>query len=235
MDSTTKDISEIRVPPADETLPDAFAELDVKLSDWKAAMLAAQEQLIQQARAQAELQEQLESRADEQAQLQSQLETQAQSQKQVGDELRVREEAQAERVKQLEEQADAQAALEAQLNQQAEALEQASQAVQTTPGNQPPQSGPPNWTKEDIRKHIKVYGDYAKSGAEPEPKAPVPETNEDEALLASLDPETAKAIRVMRRMGGGRKSVRELLQQYQNARATARNEATRKSWFRRGR
>ena len=37
--------------------------------------------------------------------------------------------------------------------------------------------------------------------------------NDDEALLASLDPEVAKAIRIKRRLSNGEKSVRELLEE----------------------
>ena len=51
-----------------------------------------------------------------------------------------------------------------------------------------------------------------------EPDAPPPsepDEEDDEALLASLDEETAGAIRVMRRLSADKKSVRELLHQYQ--------------------
>lgn len=60
-------------------------------------------------------------------------------------------------------------------------------------------------------------------------------TDEDEALLASLDEETAKNIRVMRRLCMNSKSVKELLVEYQ-AKGKGRPEGpgTKKSWFRRG-
>lgn len=216
MGSMTEDISQIRIPPADETLPKTFADLEAKLSHWKAAMLAAQEQLVDQARMQAELQQQLESRSQEQAQLKSQLDAQA--------------EAQATAAEQLRQQADAQAGHE----QQADAGPRTPPESLETADGEVAAGSPPDWSSADISKHIKVYGDYAKRPPEPEPKAASADASEDEALLASLDPETAKAIRVMRRMSGGRKSVRELLEQYHTGQSTPRNEPTKKSWFRRG-
>ncbi len=47
------------------------------------------------------------------------------------------------------------------------------------------------------------------------PSAAVATRSDDEALLASLDPETAKAIRVMRRLSMSQKSVRQLLEEHQ--------------------
>lgn len=59
---------------------------------------------------------------------------------------------------------------------------------------------------------------------------------EDEALLATLDEETVKAIRVMRRMCMNQKSVKELLAEYQAKKAgnAAAAATAKKSWFRRG-
>lgn len=58
---------------------------------------------------------------------------------------------------------------------------------------------------------------------------------EDESLLASLDEETAKAIRVMRRMCMNTKSVKELLAEYQAKKSNESVSAAtaKKSWFRR--
>lgn len=65
---------------------------------------------------------------------------------------------------------------------------------------------------------------------EPEPR------DEDETLLASLDEETAKAIRVMRRLSPVHKTVRELLEQYETSKAAPAMKTGRKksSWFSRG-
>lgn len=59
---------------------------------------------------------------------------------------------------------------------------------------------------------------------------------EDETLLASLDPETANAVRVMRRLSPMRKSVRELLKEYEASRPTlpAAGQTKKRSWFLRG-
>jgi hypothetical protein len=66
--------------------------------------------------------------------------------------------------------------------------------------------------------------------------APSSDASDDEVLLASLEAETAKAIRVMRRLSPVRKSVRELLKEYEAARPTipAAGQTKKKSWFSRG-
>jgi hypothetical protein len=51
---------------------------------------------------------------------------------------------------------------------------------------------------------------------------------EDEALLQSLDPETANFIRVKRRLTGNRRSVRELLEEFQAARGGGKTDGKRK-------
>jgi len=73
---------------------------------------------------------------------------------------------------------------------------------------------------------------------EPEPQAgepPAPaadEPDDDAALLASLDPQTAQAIRVLQRMSIRKRSVRELLEQYEATKHRAPAEATqRRGWF----
>ena len=58
----------------------------------------------------------------------------------------------------------------------------------------------------------------------------------DETLLASLDPETANAVRVMRRLSPVHKSVRELLEEYEASRPPppAAGQPKKRSWFSRG-
>jgi|GEM_PF-6979422 len=56
-------------------------------------------------------------------------------------------------------------------------------------------------------------------------------TDDDERLLATLDSDTANAIRVKRRLCGERRSVRELLEEIQAARAG--KAPARKRWWRR--
>lgn len=76
------------------------------------------------------------------------------------------------------------------------------------------------------------------SPAQAEPAAAAPAAHsaaEDEAVLASLDPETAKAIRVMRRLSIEKKSVRQLLKEYQATHnTTAAGEQRKKAWWSRG-
>ncbi len=56
----------------------------------------------------------------------------------------------------------------------------------------------------------------------------------DEALLETLDPETAKAIRVKRRLTRGKRSVRELLEEHRAAQAQAPVQTPeRRGWWRR--
>lgn len=62
-------------------------------------------------------------------------------------------------------------------------------------------------------------------------------SQDDEVFLASLDPETARAIRVMRRVSADEKSMRELLEEYKakpSARPAAPVQSKKKSWFSRG-
>lgn len=54
---------------------------------------------------------------------------------------------------------------------------------------------------------------------------------EDEALLASLDPETAGVLRVKRRLTGGRKRVKELLEEYQATHGKPADAPRKKSWW----
>jgi len=60
-------------------------------------------------------------------------------------------------------------------------------------------------------------------------------SNDEESLLNSLDEETASAIRVMRRLSMGTKTVRELLDEYNTMRKDDRPDHSdnrpRKSWF----
>ena len=82
-----------------------------------------------------------------------------------------------------------------------------------------------------------------KTGPDPLPSETVPADNEvvapkvddDEALLSSLDLETANAIRVKRRLTGNKRTVRELLGEMQSGRAHGKEaDVQRKRWWRRG-
>lgn len=69
----------------------------------------------------------------------------------------------------------------------------------------------------------------------PAPAAPVPNPApaEDEALLASLDPETVRKIQVLRRLSNNKKSVRELLEKVQSTPSPPAAPPVKKSFWRR--
>ncbi len=68
------------------------------------------------------------------------------------------------------------------------------------------------------------------------PAAPPIAPDDDEELLASLEPEVADAIRVMRRMSPVKRSVREFLAEYEAANVSASEKKTqhKKTWWSRG-
>lgn len=263
-----KDITQIRVPPPDEALQKAFADLDALLSSWKAAIGELRAEVLAQARTQVEAHQQLQTKAEQYAQLQAELESsiaaqnraeqqlkaEAEARSQAQQELEARQRAEAKAAERLRKQSEAQAAtaqsptaaepenqVQTQAAAQTESPEQAEPAMQVPvpqdPGSsdKPPTNTPVDWSSTDVSKHVRVYGDAAKAPADSQNGAEAPQMSEDEALLASLDPETAKAIKVMRRMGGDKKSIRELLEQYQAAQTNAKADSPKKSWFRRGR
>jgi hypothetical protein len=66
--------------------------------------------------------------------------------------------------------------------------------------------------------------DEPRAGAEPG------SDEEEQALLDSLDDETASAIRVRRRLSGGRKSVRDLLAEIQSEKKSP-DQSQKKGWW----
>lgn len=231
MDSTVQDITQIRVPPPDEVLQKAFADLDASFASWKAALGELRALIVEQAQRQAETHQALQAKAEQYAQLQAELESRIAAQSQAGQQLTAQAAAcgQAEQELEVRDQGP---------DEETEPAEVQSPASRTqdagAPGTQPLDT-PVDWDSDAISKHVRVYGDAAKAMPGSRTKAEAPQVNEDETLLASLDPETAKAIRVMRRVSGHRKSVRELLEQYQASQAHGKAEPAKKSWFRRGR
>jgi hypothetical protein len=69
-----------------------------------------------------------------------------------------------------------------------------------------------------------------------EAEPPAGQADEDEeALMAALDAETAAAVRVMRRITSSGKSVRELIEEYQSAPVSAAGtHPPKRSWWSRG-
>ena len=209
---------------------DRQVQLQSELEARVAAQTQTEQDLQNRAQTQSQVEQELKARQEALAEAEQKLHKNAEAQARIEEELRARAEAQAQAAEALEKQAKSQAAFQAQLEEQAAALGQQPPAdSQGVPANDPL-----DWNSENVSKHIRVYGDLAKAANESEPQAEPQEANADEQLLASLDPETAKAIKVMRRVSGDRKSVRELLEQYQATQA-GKGDAPKKSWFRRGR
>ncbi|MGQ9648490.1 MAG: hypothetical protein ACUVXJ_00075 [Phycisphaerae bacterium] len=232
MDSRVKDIQQVRVPPADEALRKAFADLDAGLASWKAVLGELRAWILEQAQKQAEAHRELQVRAEQCARLQAELESRAVVQSQPED----RSQSHAAARPQEEERSGARAPTQVTAAEQPEPSSPASASPQAGAPTNEPTRAPVDWSSDAISKHIRVYVDATTTSTDSPKEAVAPQrADEDEALLASLDPETAKAIRVMRRMRGDNKSVRELLEQYQASRANTKADSSKKSWFRRGR
>jgi hypothetical protein len=77
-----------------------------------------------------------------------------------------------------------------------------------------------------------MFSSPVRPAARPEVTDPVDPVSdeEDQALLESLDSETAGAIRVRRRLSGGRKSVRDLLAEIQTERKSP-DQSQKKGWW----
>jgi fused signal recognition particle receptor len=236
----------------------AQAEAQEGLEAQARQQAEAQEQLQVQVDAQAQAQQQVRAQAEEQAQAEQQLKAQAEAQARTQQQLKAKAEAQA----QTETQAPAKQQVKAKAqSRSAEKSEQPADAqpeVQAqpaatlqSPNRNPSQARPGAGTKaaeppasmpanvpgkgEEWAKHIRVpAGSNPPATLAPDSKAQSPASGEDEEVLASLDPETAQAIRIMRRMSAEKKSVRELLEQYQASQAAGKSEPQKKSWFRRG-
>jgi hypothetical protein len=73
----------------------------------------------------------------------------------------------------------------------------------------------------------------APDGAGPTPDGEPPRPMDpDEARLAALDPKHAAAVRMLRRLDGGRRSLEELIEEAGKAAARAEVKPVKKSWWR---
>lgn len=70
-------------------------------------------------------------------------------------------------------------------------------------------------------------GDSGKPGEEEQQQR-----EDDEELLSTLDPEVATSIRVKRRLGNNTRSIRELLDEYEQEQGTGKGQPRRKRWWR---
>jgi hypothetical protein len=92
-----------------------------------------------------------------------------------------------------------------------------------------PSSNEPEEISNDIPEIRSAFGEKPRASDDVKSE---PASEDEEKLLASLDPEAAKAIRIMRRLNPGKKSVKELLAEYEAAPASSSNEQSKKkSWW----
>jgi len=219
MDRTTADINVLRVPADDGAITRALTALDAKLSAWADAMHEAQRRIVEAtgrlASAQSESAEAPPAHAKVSAGLSESIGV---------------EDTAAKRQP---------AALEAQetihptepppgpiSTDTAHTAPEPTDALEIAAASSLPEAAAP--IKEPAASPSPTAG-----AEEPTASADVAD---DEALMASLDPETAKAIRVMRRMSLEPKSVRDLLKEYEANRPTSptAGASKKRSWFSRG-
>jgi len=109
------------------------------------------------------------------------------------------------------------------------------QRMQTTQASSPTAPAPPDCTADSgsskpVFPHFSQQPASAVAEAPPRPSSL---TEEDEALLASLDEQTAERIRIRRRLRGGRVSIRQLLQEDEQLQSSpAAKQIDKKSWWR---
>lgn len=233
----------IVVPPEDDVVQTALAELDEKLSAWVAAVGSVD----------ADLRERLEfceateaSLADAKASLEQAAESTTwkapTATRAEAAEPALVEAPSADLVEQFDD-----AATETEVaTAPAESVDEpmdgpAAQGALTASTRSAPGSAAPRRVSEAIaakfatNKPIAALPDLPPAPQEAEAPAQPVVVDEDEALLATLDEKTAKAIRVMRRLSPVKKSVKELLAEYQPDQS-AKSEAaapTRGSWWKR--
>lgn len=205
---------QVTVPPQDEAIGSALADLESKLSAWVSAMTAAQDALVQQAVAGRQINESITS-DDATA---SVLEVEAAPE--IDATQPIAEEPAAEIVS-IEETAESEVAAKTEMAQPAAepvaakpVVKKATRGIQPGPNFVPP---PPVVAQEEAATAARSSSD------------------EDEALLATLDEKTVKALRVMRRLSMTKKSMKELLAEYQAEQSgTSETSAPAKgSWWRR--
>ncbi len=111
-------------------------------------------------------------------------------------------------------------------------------AAEPEPEPEPPPVAKPG--RGMFQKPVRAVGDADSDApaAGPESEQPGDESasaEDDEALLASLDEETASAIRVKRRLSNDKRSVRELLEELQAERPKSKGTTQQRGqWWRRG-
>jgi hypothetical protein len=220
MDRTTADINVLRVPADDGAITRALAALDDKLAAWADAMREAQRRIVKATAGRASAQS---ASADTPP---MHMEVPAGQSEPIDV-----EDAAAKR------QNVASAAVETVFPTVPPPTSVSADTPQTPaePTNEMDIAAASSLSEADATINEPAASCSPSAGAE-EPTAST-DIAEDEALLASLDPETAKAIRVMRRMSLEHRSVRDLLNEYEANRPTSptAGQPKKRSWFSRGR
>ena len=220
MDRTTAEITVLRVPADDGAITRALAALDDKLAAWADAMREAQRRIVEAAGRRASASPpsaedrpaHAEASAGPSGPIDGQVETAAQRQ----DTLAANE------------------SISPAGPTPAPIAPDTSQAVaEPAPVSDLPAA--PFGVESAATISEPTASDSPAAGAE-EPTASA-DLADDETLLASLDPETARAVRVMRRMSLEPRSVRDLLTEYEAGRpmSPAAGPPKKRSWFSRGR
>lgn len=225
------------VPKEDEAIGSALAEVDVKLSAWLEAMNAAQRALEERAASvervvgvQAPV---TRAQAEAQALAEAQVEVEAEAETEVNAESRAPDPSPgtSEATKRFTE--GLRAELEAVLAEEAQHARETSEPEPLRP--EPPKLvRSPSSATRGIVSYV-----TAEPAAEPETAdqaARDQSTEDDEALLATLDEKTVKALRVMRRLSPVKRSMRELLAEYQAEQGMKPDDApspARTSWWKR--
>jgi len=205
MDRMLGDIADIRVPPEDGSIEQALAELDGKLGAWRAAMRAAEARFAEMSAGSPHGVETADPVEEDQP--------------------APRDADSEPRAVTAEPGADA-----GDGDTEPKCSEAGPAFVEARAGARP---------VEDAKE---AHGSVTAATAQPVAAEAESETasdptrdgseDADAALLDTLDPETAKAIRVMRRLTPARKSVRELLREYQAGQAKEQAaQPQKKSWF----
>lgn len=205
MSHTTADLPDLSLPPQDADIRHALADVEARLSAWTAAIAAVQDSLPSGTPPGSAEDESTPSVAAPGTAL-----------------------------------SNPSAEIPSAAPEQAKAPMTASAAVEPSPASPagtkdapiPKNSQPPAAPVPPAEHTAPHRGTKARQKA---PAIKAPSKEDDEALLASLDPETAKAIRIMRRLSFEKKSVRELLEEYKATNSgpgPADNQ--KKSWWSRG-
>lgn len=215
MDRTTADINDIRIPGEGDAIATALAALDERLTAWAAAMREACRQVTDVAAARRPIVagEPLAAAKLKTPAPAAEMTSGLDSAQPVGV---VPTAISPDTVK-----------LDAAPASPVEVLQVASVEEQSAP-KEPPSEADSATSRSMSTEPVSV--------AVPEPENVMSAAERDEALLASLDPETAKAIKVMRRLSPDHKSVKELLAEYEANRPAQPPAAQpkKKSWFSRG-